>query len=388
MILINKINYKENKKIKEFNEKTLFSASSIPIAQKCMGSLLIKSEDTIYSDTGKKIHLLVAGILQSFYNNPNYDSSDRFLDIKNVLKNNLKIDKEQTQKIEDLCKDYINEITALMQNNSTQFIAIEEKFHGLFFNNYVTAIPDCIIYENDNIHIYDLKTGFKKITSNTKWSQLMIPGILMIDNFLKEMMKEGKFFIKDIKIHMNIHSIYGKEQKSISIEDLYEFKNFIIQKMNSEIEFNTGNHCLECYKFNKCPVIIDKSISAIETLNKKNIPVAELLDLKSLINKFYKRLEKEILERWEENKKLPPNIYIGESRKSRVWKNPEELKNIRELWKKTLMSPVEGENLNKELNFHENFQSLWKWIPGKKVPKVKNQRKEKENERKNLSNNS
>ena len=287
---------------------TTINPSDIPILMDCMGYATIKPDykGLEKAHEGADKHRKANKLLdQLFKNNPPYTLKEGSGDI--LLDSYIELCSLKASKAEVWGTDVI------LQDN--------------FGSHFLTGEADFMSYRKEKLTIVDLKTGDMPSTEKNLY-QLYFYAIAVANHIIG--IQETTPIVEVILV-----TKYGNIEQLVSIKELIDFKAQMTRKLR-DFSFNYGPHCGKCFKFNKCNIAIQKTSGYIDSLEFKKTDMEKFIEMKPLIDKFYKTLREYIISKHPEefNIKETEVVYWDKSKLEGI----ERLLNM-----KTLPTPAEVE---------------------------------------------
>ena len=320
--------------------------SEVTIGTKCTGSLLLQSDTTKYAKMGQVEH-------SKFYDK---------------MKELISQDKYKKAKASEKHQDeYMNEyerMAVTLYNLKPEFWALESPLGGIFFNYLVEGYVDLICLKDNVLYVVDLKTGQRPLDKDML-NQLYVYALLFIDSY--NMWSQAP----KLKYRLILHGRHGSIKRTVSFKNLMRFKNRVIKKLNSGVKFNPGSACLNCYKFNKCSAVASSVSNVLGSFEGKKLDLGKALKMKPIIDKFYKKIEEQVLFDFSNGKKPPEGAKVIAGRRHKEWhedisslslekkKKLKLVEKIPEVWKDVTVTKA----LTNKLKVKEGKH--WFWRPGK-----------------------
>lgn len=279
------------------------NASKAAVWAKCSQSVVLAAENSVsdilpqadLAEKGLRLHYAAAQILKN---------EKKREEVFAALK-----DDEERQAVVYYV-DYINDLRKSYKRVKNKIEYVEEKFEYAHNNSVIVSIPDFAIIARDKVIIVDLKTGHMSVPADN------------LQNRIYAHVLAGGHGVKRAELRTVMPAIRQINFAEIEIEENY--LNKIIDNFQSAIgKFYSGYHCRYCDAVSYCGEILRrveklKSPSYREQILRNSSELAEWYKYKKVIEKFYERLEVEILALFELGQKVD-GLDVVETAGRRIW---------------------------------------------------------------------
>ena len=318
-----------------------FHISQAPQFLQCMGSIMIEDSDReIHPLTQKGIdyHTKVAFAFRKFLKGQEYE-----FEVEDDYK---------------FVKDFYNVLVKMYKSKKWTCMGVECYFTTIFMNYLMGGYIDYFYYDKDTktVKIVDLKTGVRPQQAKV-FDQLKAYGLMIWEYFKLP---------HDTKFILSAYTRYGEVNKEVDLKELLIYKNAVSKRIQ-KFEFNVGEHCADCFNFNRCRVAQNVSKNLVKEMSKtKPKYLSKYMKHERLINKYFDSVKKEILNRFYKTGKTRfGNLHVTETRGAKQWKYDKLslIKRIGGIYKeeKALLSPTQA--MKKGLN----IEGLWRLVKSKKI---------------------
>ena len=263
-----------------------FGPSSAARWTVCTKSITLEKEidykyigDKSYSEMGSKLHDIAEKMLKG--------------DLDTI------VEKELMVKV----RPYVEYVKSINTPNSTMFIEKRVDYSFIDADNTENdkfGTADCIIIDDDTLHVIDLKTGFVTVEAVNNL-QLLLYAIGAVNEF-------SSYNFKNIRLHvcqttldggMNI-DYWDLERDVLKNEWEQKFKNSINEIKQGGVYRPGIDQCKYCKVVGSCPAVKDTIINKYkEIMDKEEIKVTDedrkwVLDNFKLLKLFHSAVEMEV----------------------------------------------------------------------------------------------
>ena len=292
MILLTKDKKFEFKK----TVKTAIYPSELPVANKCMGSVLLHDKEQgehPLATLGKKAHAEIEKCLKES------------IATKRKVYTDMKLDGDDS-----LLNDYLDYIYDISVNRPTHF-GIECYVYDIFYNYIIGGICDLFYVLNNKLTVVDLKTGYGKM-KELHWVQLYFYALCLA----VKLELEG-----EDEVNIVFFTRWGVKKKVVTFQELLIFKNDFSRRLREEgFKFKVGPHCVDCFKFHRCDIAQRTAKNIINVMtNDKPENLEKYYKYSKFINKFFEETEKAIIEKHDKKEDIG-NFNVYETPGRRYWK--------------------------------------------------------------------
>lgn len=233
----------------------------------------------------------------------------------------------------EVAEDYADYCTGLMTKKSV--IMIEERFNLEFIAPNTFGTGDCsILDDNNTLHIVDLKTGRNVVYAKDNM-QLKLYALGAIHEL------ESIYNIEKVVLHIVQNRIGHIDTWEVSIDELIEFKQWIIERaklaLSDNAPFNPQEKaCQYCPHQANCEALAEH-VNAVLIGDFDNLDeldgkadkltvshIKNILDNASLIKSFVQAVENIAVEKLEAGETVE-GYKLVESRTNRKWSDEEEV---------------------------------------------------------------
>lgn len=272
----------------------------------------------------------------------------------NYVKERLKTGKK-VEVTEPIVEEY-GEYLLKFFKKDPEFVGMEVPLKATLLNFLVEGTCDFAYYNDGWIYIVDLKTGGQPLEKEQLF-QIMMYALMFIETYS----------LKEVKgVYLKLYGVDQVLKKRLSLDTLLAYKNLVIKKLNKPSAFKVGSHCSKCFKFNQCVTVQTEVKNTLVNINEEtDVDLTRLLEMKPLIDKFYKAIEFDIMDGHFKGDATPEGAKVIEGRRSKEWKEDamdltKKIKGI-EVIEKNMLSPTKA--IAAKLGVEEGKH--WGWRPGR-----------------------
>ena len=280
--------------------KSVIYPSQIPIAHKCMGSVLLfeETEPHPVAEIGKKAHEDIEKCIEKAFKTKKRVWSGFVLEGADTLIN-----------------DYLKYVYD--NKKGTSHFGVECVVYDRFYNYLVSGVCDFFFVRDGKLTVVDFKTGYGKM-NDLHWAQLWFYALCLgIQLELPE----------DDEIDLVFYTRFGVLERKKTMKELLLFKNEVCRKMR-DFKFEVGEHCVSCYSFHRCEYAQRKAEKVVQVMSERPAnEIEKFFKFRKFIEKYFETLEKSIIEKYD-GKKDTGNFRIYETPGRKFWKH-DKLRELR-----------------------------------------------------------
>lgn len=241
------------------------------------------------------------------------------------------VDKEMAKYVQE----YLDYVRSHENINTKLFTEDQVDFSNITEGGFGTMDSAVLDFKTGHCDIFDLKYGRGVEVDAYKNSQ----GMIYASGFYNEMKFLG--VITSFTIHIVQPRRKSISEYSFTIEELENFIEFAkfraLETKKPNAKRTPGDkQCQWCLAFNDCPAVWEQTLETIgddfDNLNEENMPstltqeqIKKILDNKSLIEKFLKKIQENVFEKMLSGEKFP-GYKLVRGKSNRKWSDEAEAK--------------------------------------------------------------
>jgi len=234
-------------------------------------------------------------------------------------------------------QQYVEYVNNIKIDDATMLV--EHKVTVTSISNELYGTADTIIYNDDELHIIDLKTGLIKVDAY-KNLQLMIYALGALDYLEDELIYPSKITLHIVQKNRMIDNISTYVMSDEDITFSKELLKRAINQYHTNPQYHASDEaCQWCQHASKCEAFskrvedlfeVFEDFEDFDEAKSKDNAAKEyefalmLIKNKKLINSFIKTMEAHLLEETLNGNFNDSDFKIIESQKRVIWKNPDE----------------------------------------------------------------